>query len=66
VLHRPGRIDQRDFQPVAADTEIGPQSAARKALAEIRDDEDRAHAVKAFAATHGAKYHKAGRGLGQS
>jgi demethoxyubiquinone hydroxylase (CLK1/Coq7/Cat5 family) len=34
------------------------QSAARKALAETRDDEDR-HAAKAFAATHGAKYHKA-------
>ena len=35
------------------------QSAARKALAETRDDEDRSHAAKAFAATHGAKYHKA-------
>ena len=40
------------------------QSAARKALAEIRDDEDRAHAVKAFAA-HGAKYHKVAPARGQ-
>jgi len=38
------------------------QPAARKAVAEIRDAEDRAHADKAvrdFAATYGAKYPKA-------
>jgi putative transposase len=38
------------------------QPAARKALAQIRDAEDRSHAekaVKEFAATYGAKYPKA-------
>jgi hypothetical protein len=55
VPHRPGRIDQLDFHrwlPALGSA----QSAAHKALAEIRDDEDRAHTVKAFAATHALRW----------
>ncbi len=47
---------------VAACLPESVQPAARKALAEIRDAEDRAHAEKAikdFAAAYGAKYPRA-------